>query len=111
MEDGYSIFKQHYIEILTFVKQNQPCKKNDIYEILDGSRTTRIKHVNDLILSGLLIETKMGQYNKKVIEISEKGLEILKSMQYINAIMNDEVLPDERNHGTPSASDAKAEGE
>ena len=45
------------------------------------------------------------EYNKKIIVLTEKGKEILKQIRNINAIMNDEVLPDERNHGTPPAQD------
>ena len=111
MEDDFSIFKQHYIEILLYVKMNQPCNKNEIYECLDGSSTTRIKHVKELIEAGMLVENKKGRYNIKEISLTDKGDMMLRKMMELKAIMNGEVMPDERNHGTPSAVDAKVEGE
>lgn len=111
MEDEFSIFKQHYFEILLYVKSKQPCNKNDIYECLDGSSTTRIKHVKELIESGLLYENKKGRYNIKEITLTEKGEQMLKKMMELKAIMNGEIVPNDGNHGTPSAHDAKAEGE
>ena len=105
MEDASALFKQHYAEVLSIVESKQPCKKEDIYESLDGSKKTKVNHVNELIELGLLSETMMGQYNKKIIVLTEKGKEILKQIRNINAIMNDEVLPDERNHGAPPAHD------
>ena len=111
MEDEQSVFKLNYQEILLFVSQNQPCNKSTIYDFLGGSSQTRIRIVNELKEHGLIEETKSGLYNKKTIMLTGKGRRILSEMDKIRAIMNDEVLPDERNHGTPSASDAKAEGE
>ena len=111
MEDEFSIFKQHYFEILLYVKSKQPCNKNDIYECLDGSSTTRIKHVKELIESGLLYENKKGRYNIKEISLTEKGEQMLKKMMELKAIMNGEIVPNDGNHGTPETHDAKAEGE
>lgn len=111
MEDGTTLFKQHYAEVLSLVEMIGPCKKEDIYERLEGSKKTKVNHVNELIDLGLLSETMTGQYNKKIISITIKGREVLKEMRRIMAIMNGEVVPDERNHGTPSAHDAKAGGE
>ena len=111
MEDGTTLFKQHYAEVLSLVEMIGPCKKEDIYERLEGSKKTKVNHVNELIDLGLLSETMTGQYNKKIISITIKGREVLKEMQRIMAIMNGEIVPNEGNHGTPSAPDAKAGGE
>lgn len=112
MEDGTnSIFKLNFYEILSYVNQNQPCNKSAIYDHLGGSSQTRIRIVNELVELGLIEEVKSGLYNKKTIALTEKGKEILNEMQRIMAIMNGEIVPNERNHGTPSAHDAKAGGE
>ena len=112
MEDGTnSIFKLNFYEILSFVNQNQPCNKSTIYDYLGGSSQTRIRIVNELIEIGLIEEIKSGLYNKTPSILTDTGKEILNQMMIINAIMNGEVVPDERNHGTPSAADAKVEGE
>lgn len=111
MEDSTKLFKQHYAEVLSIVSKLEPCKKEDIYEKLEGSKKTKVNHLNELIEMGLLTETPMGQYNKKIILITEKGKAVLNEMKRIEAIMNGEVVPDERNHGTPSAAGAKVEGE
>lgn len=111
MEDGTTLFKQHYVEVLSLVEMIGPCKKEDIYERLEGSKKTKVNHVNELIDLGLLSETMTGQYNKKIISITVKGREVLKEMRRIMAIMNGEIVPNEGNHGTPSAHDAKAGGE
>lgn len=60
---------------------------------------------------GLIEESKRGRHNVKIITLTDKGKEVLDGMRKIMAIMNGEVVPDERNHGTPSAADAKVEGE
>ena len=111
MEDSTTLFKQHYTEVLSLVEMIGPCKKEDIYERLEGSKKTKVNHVNELIDLGLLSETMTGQYNKKIISITIKGREVLKEMRRIMAIMNGEIVPNEGNHGTPSAHDAKAGGE
>ena len=112
MEEGSSsIFKLNFYEILSFVSEHQPCNKSTIYDYLGGSSQTRIRIVNELIEIGLIEEIKSGLYNKKTIALTEKGLEILKEMQKIMAIMNGETVPNETNHGTPETHDAKAEGE
>ena len=101
MEDGTnSIFKLNFYEILSFVNQNQPCNKSMIYDDLGGSSQTRIKIVNKLIELELIKEIKSGLYNKKTIILTKKGKEILNQMIKINAIMNNEDVPDpETNHG------------
>ena len=111
MEDSVTLFKQHYSEILSLVEKIGPCKKEDIYEKLEGSKKTKVNHVNELIELGLLSETMTGQYNKKIISLTEKGHEILKEMQRIMAIMNGETLPDDRNHRASSEAHAKIPGE
>ena len=111
MEDSVTLFKQHYAEVLSLVEMMGPCKKEDIYEKLEGSKKTKVNHVNELIDLGLLSETMTGQYNKKIISLTEKGREILNEMRKIMAIMNGETVPNETNHGTPETHDAKAEGE
>lgn len=111
MEGSTALFKQHYAEVLSLVENIGPCKKEDIYEKLEGSKKTKVNHVNELIELGLLSETMTGQYNKKIIVLTDKGKEVLDGMRRIIAIMNGEVVPEERNHGTPSAVDAKVEGE
>ena len=112
MEDGTnSIFKLNFYEILSFVNQNQPCNKSTIYDHLGGSSQTRIRIVNELIELGLIEEIKSGLYNKKTIVLTDKGKEILNQMMKINAIMNDEVVPDEKNHGTSSEVHAMTKGE
>ena len=67
MEDGTTLFKQHYAEVLSLVEMIGPCKKEDIYERLEGSKKTKVNHVNELIDLGLLSETMTGQYNKKIL--------------------------------------------
>ena len=112
MEDGTnSIFKLNFYEILSFVNQKQPCNKSTIYDYLGGSSQTRIRIVNELIELNLIEEIKSGLYNKKTIVLTDKGKEILDEMRKIMAIMNGEIVPNEGNHGTPSAHDAKAGGE
>lgn len=112
MEDGTnSIFKLNFYEILSFVSQNQPCNKSTIYDYLGGSSQTRIRIVNELIEIGLIEEIKSGLYNKKTIVLTDKGKEVLDGMRRIMAIMNGEVVPDERNHGTPSGAHAKVPGQ
>lgn len=111
MEDSVTLFKQHYAEVLSLVEMMGPCKKEDIYEKLEGSKKTKVNHVNELIDLGLLSETMTGQYNKKIISLTEKGREILNEMRKIMAIMNGETVPDERNHGASSEAHAKILGE
>ena len=111
MEGSTALFKQHYAEVLSLVEKIGPCKKEDIYEKLEGSKKTKVNHVNELIELGLLSETMTGQYNKKIIVLTDKGKEILNQMMKINAIMNDETVPDERNHGTSSEVHATTKGE
>lgn len=111
MEDSTALFKQHYAEILSLAEKIGPCKKEDIYERLDGSKKTKVNHVNELIEMGLLSETMMGQYNKKIIVLTEKGRMILKEIKKMNAIMSGETVPDERNHGASSEAHAKIPGE
>lgn len=60
---------------------------------------------------GLIEESKKGRHNVKIITLTDKGKEILDEMRKIMAIMNGEIVPNEGNHGTPSAHDAKAGGE
>lgn len=105
MEQGISLFTQHYYEILMFVSKNGPCNKNDVYLALDGSKTTRIKHVNELLEMGLISETKLGLYNRKVIEITDKGLSILRKMLEIRAELNDELVPRDSDHPGASPQD------
>ena len=112
MEDGTnSVFKLNFYEILSFVNENQPCNKSTIYDYLGGSSQTRIRIVNELIELGLIEEIKSGLYNKKTIVLTDKGKEVLDGMRRIMAIMNGEVVPDERNHGTPSGAHAKVPGQ
>lgn len=101
MEDGTALFKQYYYEILSFIEKNQPCNKNAIYESLDGSSTTRIKRVNEMVKAGLIEERKMGRYNLKQITLTEKGQGVLNEMNKILAIMNGEKEPEEKNHSSP----------
>lgn len=111
MEDSTALFKQHYAEILSLLETRGPCKKEDIYEKLEGSKKTKVNHVNELIELGLLSETMMGQYNKKIITLTDKGRDVLNEMRKIMAIMNGEIVPNDGNHGTPETHDAKSEGE
>ena len=112
MEDGTkSVFKLNFYEILSFVNQNQPCNKSTIYDYLGGSSQTRIRIVNELIELGLIEEIKSGLYNKKTIVLTDKGKEVFAQMQKLNALMNGEIVPNERNHGTPSGAHAKVSGD
>ena len=111
MQEEISIFKQHTFEILSFIEEKQPCQKSTIYDHLGGNNKTRTGIVNELIQMGLIEESKRGRHNVKIITLTDKGKEVLDGMHKIMAIMNGEVVPDERNHGTPSAADAKVEGE
>ena len=107
MEDGTeSIFKLNFYEILSFVSKNQPCNKSTIYDYLGGSSQTRIRIVNELIELNLIEEIRSGLYNKKTIVLTDKGKNILYKMEEIKAIMSGETVPEENNHGTPSAQDA-----
>lgn len=111
MQEEISIFKQHTFEILSYIEEKQPCQKSTIYDHLGGNNKTRTGIVNELILMGLIEESKRGRHNVKIITLTDKGKEILDEMRKIMAIMNGEVVPNEGNHGTPSAPDAKAGGE
>lgn len=111
MQEEISIFKQHTFEILSYIEERQPCQKSTIYDHLGGNNKTRTGIVNELILMGLIEESKRGRHNVKIITLTDKGKEILDEMRKIMAIMNGEIVPNEGNHGTPSAHNAKAGGE
>lgn len=102
MKSEISMFKQHYIEILSIVSKKGPCKKEDVYEELNGSKMTKVNHINELIEAKLIRESPMGQYNKKIITITEKGIKILNQMLKIQAIIDDEPMEPKTNCGAPS---------
>lgn len=104
MDSDDSMFKQHYIEILSIVAEKS-CLKEEIYQKLSGSKQTKVKHVNELIEMGLITETKLSLYNRKVIEITDKGLSILRKMLEIRAELNDELVPRGSDHPGASPQD------
>ena len=76
------------------------------YDHLGGNNKTRTGIVNELIQMGLIEESRRGRHNVKIITLTDKGKEVLDGMRKIMAIMNGEIVPNEGNHGTPSAHDA-----
>ena len=111
MQEEVSIFKQHTFEILSYIEEKQPCQKSTIYDHLGGNNKTRTEIVNELIQMGLIEESRKGRHNVKIITLTDKGKQILDEMRKIKAIMNDETVPDERNHGTSSEVHATTKGE
>lgn len=102
MESQDSLIKPNYFEILYFIKENQPCKKSEVYDHLGGPSNSRTKSVNDLIKLDLIEESRRGQYNLKLITITTKGEKILEQIIKLQAIIDDEPIEPETNCGAPS---------
>ena len=92
------LFEKHVYEILIYVEENRPCQKSDIYTGIGQHTQTTVRIVNRLIGQGLLQESKKGQYNKKLITITETGVQILEHMKRITDIMDGNISPPTENH-------------
>ena len=92
------IFASHYTEILKIIEENEEIDREETYKKLNGSKTTKVERVNDLIEIGYIHETKKGRHNRKTLSLTDKGKNCLESIKKI--IDGEETT----NYGTPETT-------
>lgn len=100
MKESKAVLNDFMIEVLNIVLDKPGIMKSELY---DGR--TQKGTIDALLEYGLIVETKHGTNNKKTIEITDKGLSILRKMLEIRAELNGELVPRSSDHPGASPQD------
>ena len=104
MNNGKGFFESHYVEIMTYLRDNPNSKREDVYSHLTGSRGTRKDRVDELIELELVTQEQRSVNNVKILNLTLKGQTALQYAEKLNSILNNEIPEPENNYGAPKES-------